>query len=199
MKNKKIHTFKKKYIQKGEITLIGSRPARGKTSFAYNLAQSCLDSNEGVVIFSFEMPQQQTIKRILSANNLIPMKRIRKSDLSKDEEDRLTLSQEVLENKKIYIYDDALNTQQLKNKLKSLITQDKSISLCIIDYLQLIPHRNTIDMKLAHHRTIRTLNLLAQELNISIIILSQLNRALEHRDNKRPIISDIFVTKTSNS
>jgi replicative DNA helicase len=176
----------------GDLIIVAARPAMGKTAFTLNLAQKALDDNLGVAIFSLEMPAEQLMLRMLSAKTSIPLQKLRVGDLDDDSWSRLTGASDDMAKQKLFVDDDGmLNIHQLRSKLRKLKSQHHDISLCVIDYLQLMNGSGGKDRHLEVSEISRGLKLLARELNIPIIALSQLNRGLESRNDKRPMLSDI--------
>ncbi len=177
---------------KGDLIIIAARPAMGKTAFTLNLAQKALDDGLGVAIFSLEMPAEQLMLRMLSAKTSIPLQKLRVGDLDDEQWSRLTSASDEMAKQKLFVDDDGmLNIHQLRSKLRKLKSQHEEISLCIIDYLQLMSGSSSKDRHLEVSEISRGLKLLARELDMPIIALSQLNRGLESRNDKRPMLSDI--------
>ena len=176
----------------GDLIIIAARPAMGKTAFTLNLAQKALDDGRGVAIFSLEMPAEQLMMRLLSGKTSIPLQKLRVGDMDDDEWSRLTAASDEMAQQKLFVDDDGmLNIHQLRSKLRKLKSQHQEIALCVIDYLQLMNGSGGKDRHLEVSEISRGLKLLARELNIPIIALSQLNRGLENRNDKRPMLSDI--------
>lgn len=176
----------------GDLIVIAARPSMGKTAFALNIAQAALDRNKGVVIFSLEMPAEQLMLRMLSAKASIPLQRLRVANLNDIEWNEISRLSSQYEQKKLFIDDEgSLNVHQLRAKLRKLKSQHPEIELAIIDYLQLMSGSGTKDRHLEISEISRSLKLLARELDIPIIALSQLNRSLESRVDKRPMLSDL--------
>ncbi|BCZ18479.1 Replicative DNA helicase DnaB [Helicobacter sp. NHP19-012] len=176
----------------GDLIIIGARPSMGKTSLVLNFAKTTLNHNQGVAIFSIEMGAEQLMMRMLSCYTNLHLHNIKNGNLSEDEWERLTKHTQQIYDKPLYI-DDAglLNIRQARSKLRKLKHEHPEIALAIIDYLQLMRG----DGEDSRHEQIakisRELKILARELNIPIIALSQLNRLLESREDKRPILSDL--------
>ncbi len=176
----------------GQLIIIAARPAMGKTAFTLNLAQKALDDGRGVAIFSLEMPAEELMLRMLSAKTSIPLQNLKVGDLTDDEWSHLTRATDEMAQQKLFVDDDGLlNINQLRSKLRKIKTQNPEISLAIIDYLQLMSGTGSKDRHLEVSEISRGLKLLARELQIPIIALSQLNRGLESRHDKRPMLSDI--------
>ncbi len=176
----------------GDLIIIAARPSMGKTAFSLNLAQAVLDQGKGVAIFSLEMPAQQLMQRMLSAKGSIPLQRLRVGNLSDLEWSEVARLADEYANKKLFIDDNgSINVHQLRAKLRKLKSQHPEVELAIIDYLQLMTGSGTKDRHLEISEISRSLKLLARELQIPIIALSQLNRSLESRPDKRPMLSDL--------
>ncbi len=176
----------------GDLIVIAARPSMGKTAFSLNIAQSVLDQNKGVVIFSLEMPAEQLMLRMLSAKASIPLQRLRVGNLSDLEWSEVSRLSDYYDKKRLFIDDEgSLNVHQLRAKLRKLKSQHPEIELAVIDYLQLMSGSGTKDRHLEISEISRSLKMLARELEIPIIALSQLNRSLESRIDKRPMLSDL--------
>ncbi len=177
----------------GDLVIIAARPAMGKTALALNMALKNIELNKGVVIFSLEMPADQVMLRMFSSKTSIPLQSLRKGDLKDNEWTKLNLAVENLRTKKFFIDDSgSVNINQLRARVRKLVTNDENkISLVIIDYLQLMQGTGNKDRHLEVSEISRGLKMLARELKIPIIALSQLNRGLESRPDKRPMLSDI--------
>ncbi|WP_457564171.1 replicative DNA helicase [Caminibacter sp.] len=175
----------------GDLIIIAARPSMGKTAFALNLSLNVLKQNKGVAIFSLEMPAEQLMLRMMSAYGRIPLQDIRRGNLNDEEWSRLSAIADDLSNRPLFVDDEGnINIHTIRAKLRKLKAQNPDLSLAVIDYLQLIAS-DLKERHLAIAEISRSLKLLARELNIPIIALSQLNRALESRPNKRPMLSDL--------
>jgi len=176
----------------GDLIIIAARPAMGKTSFALNLAEKAIKDKLGVAIFSLEMPAEQLMLRMLSSITSIPLQKLKIGDLNDDEFSRLSSAMDEMSNSKLFVDDNGLvDIHHVRSKLRKLKTNHPEISLAIIDYLQLMSGTGSKDRHLEVSEISRGLKLLARELNIPIIALSQLNRSLESRSDKRPMLSDL--------
>lgn len=179
-------------FNKGDLVIVGARPSMGKTTFVLNIAQHILDSNKGVVIFSLEMPHTQLGMRMLSAKASIALQNLRVGNLTEPEWTQLTQIADDLSCKPAWIVDGSMLTiAQLKGRLRRLKKQHPEISIAIIDYLQLMGGGKNESKQLEVSEISRGLKVLARELDMPIIALSQLNRLVETRDDKRPILSDL--------
>ncbi len=176
----------------GDLIIIAARPSMGKTAFSLNIAQSVLDQDKGVVIFSLEMPAEQLMMRMLSAKASIPLQRLRVGNLDDIEWSEISRLSDYYAQKQLFIDDEgSLNVHQLRAKLRKLKSQHPQIELAVIDYLQLMSGSGSKDRHLEISEISRSLKMLARELQIPIIALSQLNRSLESRVDKRPMLSDL--------
>ena len=162
------------------------------TAFSLNIAQNVLDHNKGVAIFSLEMPAEQLLLRMLSAKAAIPLQRLRVGNLTDAEWSEISRVSDYMASRKLFIDDEGLiNIHQLRAKLRKLKSTHPDIELAIIDYLQLMSGGSNKERHLEISEISRSLKLLARELEIPIIALSQLNRSLESRVDKRPMLSDL--------
>ena len=184
-------------LQKGELVVVAGRPSMGKTSFAMNIAENVLlddDSNGAVLIFSLEMPGESLTTRLLSGMTKLNQQNVR-SGMLKDDELRILLQQsEKLKNMPLWIDDSSiLSPMELRAKARRLARTEKDgLSLIVVDYLQLMQLPLSIENRVNQISEIsRSLKSLAKELNVPVIALSQLNRAVEQRPNKRPIMADL--------
>ncbi|MDR0942350.1 MAG: replicative DNA helicase [Holosporales bacterium] len=189
-------------LHKSDLLVIAGRPSMGKTAFAtniaFNAAKAKLENKEegdGVVFFSLEMSAEQLATRILASESGIPSDSIRRGEIPKDAFDKfVTISQE-LENLELYIDDTPnITVSQIRNKARKLKRQ-KNIGLIVIDYLQLIEsggaRRNSENRVQEISEITRALKGVAKELDVPVLALSQLSRAVEQRDDKKPQLSDL--------
>jgi replicative DNA helicase len=177
----------------GDFVVIAARPSMGKTAFCLNIAGHCLDNNKGVAIFSLEMPAEQLMLRMLSAKTSIPLQKLKIGDLEEDEWTRLSDAVDEFSRKKFFVNDQGnINIHQVRAQLRKLKMKYPEISLCVIDYMQLMTGASSgKERHLEVSEISRGLKLLARELDMPVIALSQLNRSLESRDDKRPMLSDL--------
>ncbi|WP_456471364.1 replicative DNA helicase [Caminibacter sp.] len=175
----------------GDLIIIAARPSMGKTAFALNIALNVIKQNKGVAVFSLEMPAEQLMLRMMSAAGKIPLQDIRRGNLNDEEWSKLSSVADDLSARPLFVDDEGnVNIHTIRAKLRKLKAQNPDLSLAIIDYLQLISSDQR-ERHLAIAEISRSLKLLARELQIPIIALSQLNRSLESRPNKRPMLSDL--------
>ncbi len=184
-------------LQKGDLVIVAGRPSMGKTSFAMNIAENVLlddESDGAVLIFSLEMPGESLTTRLLSGMTKLNQQNVR-SGMLKDDELRVLFKQsEKLKNMPLWIDDSSLlSPMELRAKARRLARTEKAgLSLIVVDYLQLMQLPLSTENRVNQISEIsRSLKSLAKELNVPVIALSQLNRAVEQRPNKRPIMADL--------
>jgi replicative DNA helicase len=180
-------------FQRSDLIIIAARPAMGKTAFALNLARNAaILGNVPVAIFSLEMSKEQLSMRMLCAEARVDSSNIRSGFLSGNDWNKLTDAAGVLTDALIYIDDSPdISATTIRTKSRRL-KMDKNLGLIIIDYIQLMrgsSHTERRDLEISEIS--RSLKILAKELDIPVIALSQLNRKLEERSDKRPQLSDL--------
>ena len=180
-------------FNEGDLVIIAARPAMGKTSFVLNTALKNIEENIGVIFFSLEMPAEQLMIRLLSAKTSIPLQNLRKGDLNDAQWSTVTKAMEELNTKKLFVDDNgSVNINQLRARVRKLAgNSENNIKMVIIDYLQLMQGTGNKDRHLEVSEISRGLKMLAREMKVPILALSQLNRGLENRPDKRPMLSDI--------
>ena len=183
-------------LQKGDLIVVAGRPSMGKTSFAMNIAENILldDQNEGaVLIFSLEMPAESLTTRLLSSVSKMNQQNVR-SGMLKDDELQNLLEKQKIQDLPMFIEDSSiLSPMELRAKARRLARQLKNgLSLIVVDYLQLMQLPLSTENRVNQISEIsRSLKSLAKELGVPVIALSQLNRAVEQRPNKRPMMADL--------
>ena len=181
-------------LHKSDLIILAARPAMGKTAFALNLAQNvALKGKKAVAIFSLEMPKQQLVSRMLCAEAEVDSQRVKTGNLQPKDWEKLVEGMTRLSEAKIYIDDAAGATvTDVKAKCRRLMMEEKELGLIVIDYLQLMEGGgNPNDRNQQISQISRSLKGLAKELDVPIIALSQLSRAVESRPDKRPMMSDL--------
>jgi replicative DNA helicase len=178
---------------KGDLVIVAARPAMGKTALVLNMALKAIERDEGVAFFSLEMPAEQLMLRLLSAKTSIMLQNLRQGNLRDDEWARVVSATNELSHKKLFVDDGGYATiHHVRSKLRKLKTKHPEITMAVIDYLQLMSSEGGSSNRQQEISDIsRGLKQLARELEIPIIALSQLNRGLESRENKRPMLSDL--------
>jgi len=183
-------------MQRGDLVIIAGRPSMGKTAFSMNLAQnaSLRGEEKGVVaVFSLEMSCQQIAMRMLATEARVDMQHLRTGRFSAEDWRKLASASGALAESAIFVDDTpAISVLELRSKCRRLKRENKQLDLVIIDYVQLMSGRSDSDNRAQEISEItRSLKGLAKELNVPVIALSQLNRSLEQRADKRPVMSDL--------
>lgn len=177
-------------LNKSDLILLAARPAMGKTAFALNIATNVAKhSGKDVAIFSLEMSMEQLATRMLSTEALVDSNKLRSGKLTTDDWVRLASSANFLSNIGVFLDESSgVTVQQIKAKLRRM----KNVGLVVIDYLQLMDSATKTDNRvLVISEITRQFKIMAKEINIPVILLSQLNRAVESRPDKRPMLSDL--------
>lgn len=180
-------------FQKSDLIIIAARPSVGKTAFALNVAQNvAARAKETVAIFSLEMSAQQLVQRMIAAEGNIDGHKLRTGLMEENDWQKLTMAMSTLSEAPIYIDDTpGINVYDIRAKARRL-KAEKGLGLILIDYLQLIHGRGKSDNRQQEISEIsRQLKGIARELEVPVIALSQLSRAVEQRQDKRPMLSDI--------
>jgi len=182
-------------LQPSELIIIAARPSMGKTTFAMNLCENAaMLYDKPVLIFSLEMPGEQIMMRMLSSLSRVNQARIRTGQLNDEDWSRMSGTINVLLKKKnIYIDDSsALTPSEVRSRARRIYRENNGLTLIMVDYLQLMRVPSLSDNRTLEIAEIsRTLKALAKELQVPVIALSQLNRSLEQRSDKRPVNSDL--------
>lgn len=181
-------------LQPGDLLIVAGRPSMGKTSFALNMAEHvAIEVGLPVAVFSMEMGGAQLAMRMLSSVGRLDAHRVRTGRLNDDEWSRLTFALGKMHEAPLYIDETpALNPIDLRARARRLHRQCGKLGLIVIDYLQLMSSAGQGENRATEISEIsRSLKSLAKELNVPVMALSQLNRSLEQRPNKRPVMSDL--------
>lgn len=181
-------------LQNSDLIVIAGRPSMGKTTFALNIAEYVAMKNEGVVLlFSMEMPADLLAMRILASMGRIDHQNIRSGQLGDEDWPKITSAISMISSKKLLIDDSgSLSPFEVRARARRVARERGRLGLIVIDYLQLMRVPGHNEHRAAEISEIsRSLKSLARELNVPIIALSQLNRSLEQRPDKRPVMSDL--------
>lgn len=181
-------------LQPSDLVIIAGRPSMGKTTFAMNLVEHAVVSNDKpVIVFSMEMPAESLMLRMLSSLGRIDQTRVRTGQLEDEDWPRLTSAVNLLKDRQLFIDDTpALSPNELRSRVRRIAREHGNIGLVMIDYLQLMQVPGLSENRTAEISEIsRSLKGLAKEFNCPVVSLSQLNRSLEQRPNKRPVMSDL--------
>ncbi len=180
-------------LQPSDLIIVAARPSMGKTAFSVNMAETAaLRAKKAVAIFSMEMSASQLAFRLISSMGHIDAQHLRTGDLAEEDWPRVTNAITLLSETKIFIDDTpALSPGELRSRARRL-KREHDLGLIVIDYLQLMQVPGTKENRATEISEIsRSLKALAKELNVPVIALSQLNRSLEQRADKRPMMSDL--------
>ena len=181
-------------LQPGELIVVAGRPSMGKTAFAMNIAEyAAIHVGCPVAVFSMEMPGESLIMRLMSSLGRIEQQRVRSGRLQEADWSRLTSAVHMLSNTHLFIDDSSsLSPNELRARARRLHRQEGRLGLIVVDYLQLMQVPGTLENRATEVSEIsRSLKALAKELAVPVLALSQLNRTLEQRGDKRPIMSDL--------
>ncbi|WP_339805105.1 replicative DNA helicase [uncultured Marinobacter sp.] len=182
-------------MQPADLIIVAGRPSMGKTTFAMNVVENALLAAETpIVVFSMEMPADALVMRMLSSLGRIDQSRIRSGKLEEDDWPRLTSAVSLLKDKPLYIDDTpALSPTEMRSRARRIARENGGkLGLIMVDYLQLMRVPGNTEGRTAEISEIsRSLKGLAKELSCPVVALSQLNRSLEQRPNKRPVNSDL--------
>ena len=181
-------------LQPGDMIVVAGRPSMGKTSFAMNIAENAvIAGDKPVLVFSMEMPADSLVIRMLSSLGRIDQTKIRSGQLSDDDWPRLTSAVTLLNDKPLLVDDTAaLSPNEMRARARRIVREHGDLGLIVIDYIQLMQVTGATENRATEISEIsRSLKGIAKEFNCPVIALSQLNRGLEQRPDKRPIMSDL--------
>jgi replicative DNA helicase len=180
-------------LSRGDLIILAARPSMGKTAFALNVAINvALQSEKPGIIFNLEMTGEQLSDRMFASQGNIDFQAIRTGRLTSEEWERLTMAISTLSEAPLTVIDEAFTLNQIRSDARKLKREIGELGVIVIDYLQLIGvegNFSTTNDRVSY--VSRTLKLLARELDVPIIALSQLSRAVEQRQDKRPMLSDL--------
>ena len=181
-------------LHPAELILVAARPAMGKTAFVLNIAQyAAFKDNHAVAMFSLEMSKEQLVTRLMASESMVDSQQIRTGDLRDSDWEKLLEGAALIGNSKLIIDDTASSLAEIRSKCRKY-KQTYDIDMVVIDYLQLMSGSNTRRNESRQQEISeisRALKVLARELNIPIVALSQLSRAVEARQDHRPMLSDL--------
>ncbi len=181
-------------LQPADLIIVAGRPSMGKTTISMNIAENvAIQGDKPVAVFSMEMPGDSLAMRMMSSLGRIDQNKVRTGKLDDDEWPRLTSAINLLAETKLFIDDTpALTPTEVRARARRLTREHGQLGLIVLDYLQLMQSPSSGDNRVQQISDIsRGLKALAKELNVPVIALSQLNRNLEQRPNKRPVMSDL--------
>ena len=181
-------------LQPSDLIIVAGRPSMGKTSFAMNIAEYvAVEKKKPVAIFSMEMSGEQLAMRLLASLGRINSNKIRTGRLADEDWPRLNSAVGLLDKAPIFVDDSGgLNTLDLMSKARRIARENNELGLIIVDYIQLMQASDSAENRATEISAItRSLKILAKELHVPVVALSQLNRSVEQRPNKRPVMSDL--------
>jgi replicative DNA helicase len=181
-------------LQPGDLIIVAGRPSMGKTAFALNIAQyAALDAKTGVAVFSLEMSKEQLVFRMLCSEARVDQSKVRAGYAAQRDYPKLAIAADRLSEAPIYIDDTpALSILELRAKARRLKRErEANLGLIIVDYLQLMRGTSTDSREQEISSISRSLKALAKELSLPVIALSQLNRQVESRGDKKPVMADL--------
>jgi replicative DNA helicase len=184
-------------LQNGDLIIVAARPSMGKTALSMNIVENFLLNKEvkgGVLAFSLEMPAESLTTRLLASNAKIDQQKVRSASMNQNDLKRFMESSSKLKDLPLYIDDSSmLSPMELRARARRIHRQEPNgLSLIVVDYLQLMELPSSTESRVNQISEIsRSLKMLAKDLNVPVIALSQLNRAVEQRPNRRPVMSDL--------
>ncbi len=181
-------------FQNSNLLILAARPGMGKTSMALGFARHVgVDAGLPVAIFSLEMSRHEVTQRLMCAQGLVDSQVLRGGKMRQEDWGRLVEACDKLSRAPIYIDDTAgINVMEIRSKARRLKSQEKGLALVIVDYMQLMQGAGPSESRVQEISHIsRSLKLLARDLEVPVMALSQLSRAVESRTDKRPILSDL--------
>ena len=180
-------------LHEEELIILAARPAVGKTAFALNIAQNIgTKLDKSVAIFSLEMGAESLVDRMLAAEGVINSHSLRTGQLTDEEWQKVTIAQANLARAGIYIDDTpGIRITEIRSRSRKLAQETGNLGLILIDYLQLITGTGRENRQQEVSEISRQLKILAKELKVPVMALSQLSRSVEQRQDKRPVLSDI--------
>lgn len=181
-------------LQKGDLVIVAGRPSMGKTTFSMNIAEyAAAHKKLPVAVFSMEMPAEQLTLRLLSSMGRVDQHRLRTGQLTDEDWPRIATAVKIFADVPMFIDDSpALSPNEVRARSRRLVREHGQLGLIVLDYLQLMQGNGKSENRTNEVSEIsRSLKALAKELSTPIVVLSQLNRSLEQRPNKRPVMSDL--------
>nr|DAX18622.1 MAG TPA: DnaB-like replicative helicase [Caudoviricetes sp.] len=180
-------------LHEGNLIILAARPAMGKTALALNIAKHvAVQEHKPTVIFSLEMGAEELIERIVASEGMVPGYHLKTGNLSTDEWKRIVQAQSNLYDTPIFVDDTAgIRISEIRSKARKLSQEMGSLGIIIIDYLQLITGSKGENRQQIVSEISRELKILAKDLRVPVIALSQLSRSVEQRQDKRPMLSDL--------
>ena len=181
-------------LQRGDLVIVAARPSMGKTTFAMNLVENAvLATEKPVIVFSMEMPSEQIIMRMVSSIGRINQTNVRTGKLGDEDWPKLSAAVSKLKDRPLFIDDTpALSPTEVRSRVRRIVREHGDPALIMVDYIQLMQIAGSTEGRTAEISEIsRSLKAMAKEFSCPVVALSQLNRGVEQRPNKRPVNSDL--------
>ena len=179
-------------LHRGEMVILAARPAQGKTALALNIAHNCAQRRKTVAVFSLEMSRESLLARVICARSRVDQLEFRAGHLGREERRRIQQAFSDISDMPLFIDDNPTGTlKSIRTKLFGHSQRRGSLDLVVIDYLQLMTSATRENRNQEVGELSRGLKLLARELHVPLLVLSQLSRAPEHRQDHRPQLSDL--------
>ena len=180
-------------LQQSDLVIVAARPSMGKTAFSVNIVEHAVMTGLSVLVFSMEMPSEQIVMRMLSSLGRIDQTRLRTGELQDEDWSRFTGAVSQLRDKRLYVDDTpALTPTEVRSRARRVAREAGGLDLIVVDYLQLMRTADKSESRTGEISEIsRSLKALAKEMRCPVVALSQLNRALESRPDRRPVMSDL--------
>jgi replicative DNA helicase len=181
-------------LQPSDLVIVAGRPSMGKSSFAMNIVEhAVMESPRAVLVFSLEMPAEQLVMRLLSSLGRIDQNRLRTGEMHEDDWPRFSGAVAQLKDKRLYLDDTpAISPNELRTRARRIARESGGLGLIVVDYLQLMRGSGSAENRTNEISEIsRSLKAIAKEMRCPVMALSQLNRALEQRTDKRPVMADL--------
>jgi replicative DNA helicase len=181
-------------LQPSDLVIVAGRPSMGKTAFALNLVEhAIMAADASVLVFSLEMPAELLIMRLLSSLGRIDQTRMRTGDMHQEDWTRFTSAVSQLKDKKLFIDDTpGVSPNEMRNRARRVTREAGGLGMIVVDYLQLMRGSGSAENRTNEISEIsRSLKAIAKEMRCPVVALSQLNRSLEQRTDKRPVMADL--------
>ncbi|WP_042683143.1 replicative DNA helicase [Anaerosalibacter massiliensis] len=179
-------------LKKGQLIIVAARPAMGKTSYAMNIAENLILQDKSVAFFSLEMTKQELTEKLILSSALVGNDKLRKKTMTDYDWEKVSNATNAILQTNLFIDDNSTRTVSEMHSMSRRLKRRKGLDLVVVDYLQLMTTKNNSENRQQEISTIsRGLKIMAKSLNIPVIALSQLSRACEMRQDKRPLLSDL--------
>jgi replicative DNA helicase len=179
-------------LKKGQLIIVAARPAMGKTSYAMNIAENLILQDKSVAFFSLEMTKKELTEKLILSSALVGNDKLRKKTMTDYDWEKVSDATNAILQTNLFIDDNSTRTVSEMHSISRRLKRRKGLDLVVVDYLQLMTTKNNNENRQQEISTIsRGLKIMAKSLNVPVIALSQLSRACEMRQDKRPLLSDL--------